>query len=613
MRYLLLLLTLFIFSQQADAQRKGSKPVADKRLAGLDTALQKLLGDWHAAGFAVVIVEKDKLVYSKGFGYRDWENKKPVTPNTLFAIGSSTKAFTSALVGLLEKQGTLKLDDPVTKHLPTLRFYNDEMNAQVTIRDMMSHRTGLPRHDFSWYLFSTESRDSLAQRIQYQEPSAGIRERWQYNNFMFLLQGMLAEKYSGKSWEMNIREKFLTPLGMKRSVTSIKEMEKDEDAAKGYMVKNDSIIKHTDYYHIDAMGPAGSINSSVHEMANWVISWIQGGKFNGKEILPASYVQQAMSSQMVVSGGLPGSPNPDLHMSNYGLGWFLSSYRGHYRVEHGGNIDGFSANVAFFPSDSIGIVVLTNQNGSNIPNIARNIIADRMLRLPYINWNGQILKNTKEAQAKQKEAQATAKSNRKEGTKPSHPLSDYEGIYQHPGYGSIEIYLEKDSLLGRAGKEKLYLRHYHYDVFDLKGYDKMEGLDTSAQATGPRIVFQSDESGRISLAQLQLEPTLEPLEFEWKPRSKPLDAEALKEFTGDYDLSGLTVKVYVKNESLYVLVPGQPDYECAFMGNDQFSLKKLTGYSVKFNRDENKAVKEMQFIQPNGIFTATKKKKENGD
>lgn len=613
MRYLFLLLTLFMLSTRMEAQRKGSKPVADKRIAGLDTALQKLLGDWHAAGFAVAVVEKDKLVYSRGFGYRDWENKKPVTTNTLFAIGSSTKAFTSALVGLLDKQGTLKLDDAVTKHLHKLRFYNDEMNAQVTIRDMMSHRTGLPRHDYSWYLFQSESRDSLMQRIQYQEPSAGLRERWQYNNFMFLLQGMLAEKYSSKSWETNIREKFFGPLEMKRSVTSIKEMEKDEDAAKGYIVKNDSIIKHTDYYPINAMGPAGSINSSVDEMANWVITWIQGGKFKGREILPASYVQQAMSSQMVVSGGLPGNPNPDLHMSNYGLGWFLSSYRGHYRVEHGGNIDGFSANVAFFPSDSIGIIVLTNQNGSNIPNIARNIIADRMLRLPYINWNAQILKTTKEAQAKQKEAQATAKSNRKEGTKPSHPLSDYEGIYEHPGYGSLEVYLDKDSLLGRVGKEKVYLRHYHYDVFDIKGYDDVDGLDTSAQAGGPRIIFQGDESGRIALAQLQLEPSLEPLAFKWKPRSKPLDPEALKEYTGDYDLGGMVVKVYVKNETLFVLVPGQPDYECAYMGNDQFNLKILSGYSVKFIRNDNKAIKEVQFIQPNGIFTATKKKKENGD
>ena len=221
----------------------------------------------------------------------------------------------------------------------------------------------------------------MLMRVQYQEPNAGIREKWQYNNFMFLAQGVMAEKLTGKTWEENIKQRFFDSLGMRRSNFSIEEMVKDTNHSIGYTVEKDSIIKKTDYYHIMGMSPAGSINSSVSEMANWVIAWINGGKYAGKEILPSAYVQDAISSQMVITGGVPDKEHPDIHFSNYGLGWFLASYRGHYRVEHGGNIDGFSASTCFFPSDSIGIIVLTNQNGSAVPSVARNIVADRMLKL----------------------------------------------------------------------------------------------------------------------------------------------------------------------------------------------------------------------------------------
>ena len=607
MRYFLYLLIFSLFSVPSIAQKKGN-PVADKRLQGLDTALNKLVGDWKAAGFAVAVVEKDKIVYSKGFGYRDYENKKPVTPNTLFAIGSSTKAFTASLMGMLAKEGQLDLNDPVTKHLRDVKFYNDEMNKNVSIRDMMTHRTGLPRHDFSWYLFSSASRDSLMQRLQYQEPSAGLRVMWQYNNFMFLLQGLIAEKYYGKSWEKTIREKILDPLGMKRSVMSIPEMEKDEDASKGYTVVRDSIIRKLDYYNIGAMGPAGSINSSVTEMANWVMTWINGGKFNGREIIPAGYVYDAMSAQMAVGGGVPAKNNPYIQFSTYGLGWFLSSYRGHYRAEHGGNIDGFSASVAFYPADSLGIVVLVNQNGSSIPNIARNMIADRMLKLPYVNWNGQLRKEADDAKAREKNTEVG--STRVAGTQPSHPLADYEGIYNHPGYGSLEVYVVKDSLLARAGKAKFWLRHYHYDVFDVKGYDDIDGVDTSS-AAGMRIVFRTGESGKIEVATLPLEPSLKPLEFKWQPKAKPLSVADMEKYTGDYELSGVTVKVYIKNETLYVLVPGQPDYEQVYAGNHTFNLKALSGYSVQFVLNDKDEVTDMKFIQPNGVFTAKKKKDGN--
>ncbi|MBX3239333.1 MAG: serine hydrolase [Chitinophagaceae bacterium] len=564
-----------------------TKQTVDKRLTGIDTALSRLLKDWNAPGFAVAVVEKDKVIYSKGFGYSDYEAKKPVTPNTLFAIGSCTKAFTSSLLGILEKEGKLSLNKKVTEYLPTLQFFNNEMNNGVTSIDLMSHRTGLPRHDFSWYLFTTKSRDSLIERVQYLEPSATLRERWQYNNFMFLVQGVLAEKLTGKSWEANIRERIFTPLGMSRSNLSVDDLPKDNDAAIGYRLKNDSI------------------NSSVTEMANWVITWINDGKFEGKEVLPAGYITKAFSSHMSTGGGYPGKTNPDIYFSDYGLGWSLSSYRGHYRVDHGGNIDGFSANTSFFPADSIGVIVLTNQNGSPIPALARNIIIDKLFGLKYINWSGDRKKELEKSKKEAKEAEGTKQSSRVTGTKPSHGLKEYEGNFNHPGYGDAGVYWRNDSLFSNMGKDSVWLRHYHYDVFEIKGFDRQDGLDTTEGGT--KINFRTGEDGKISGFTASLEPNVKPIEFSYKPKARPLTRQELEKYTGEYSLAGMTAKVYLKSEILYVFVPGQPEYETVYTGDHTFKLKVLDGYSVKFDVSGNEA-NALTFIQPNGNFKAVKKK-----
>lgn len=581
--------------------------VNDPRVAALEPQLDKLLADFKAVGFAVAVVEKNKLIYSKGFGYRDLANRLPVTPNTLFAIGSCTKAFTSSLIGMLDAEKKVELDKPARIYLPGLNFFNDALNDRVTLRDMMSHRTGLPRHDFSWYLFTSSSRDTLMQRIQYMEPSAGVRDRWQYNNFMFLLQGMVAEKATNKSWEENIREKIFRPLNMTRSNFAVADMSKDKDAAAGYYVKNDSVIKTMPYYNIDAMGPAGSINSSVNEMANWVITWINSGKFNGKEVLPDAYRTKAISSQMVIAPALPEKEVPDVFFANYGFGWFLSSYRGHYRVEHGGNIDGFSASTTFYPTDSIGIIVLSNQNGSAVPGLVRNIISDRLLQLKTIDWVGRGKKNIEKMKATEAESKKAMTSQQKQGTHPSHPLKDYEGVYTHPGYGSMEIYNRGDSLIAKTTNKVIWLKHYHYDVFVPYENDPEEGIDTAAGMNDFKFQFMMNMAGDIQSFQVAFEPSVKPLEFTKKPKEVQLSSNTLERYVGEYELAGVTVKVYTKGNTLYVFVPGQPEYELAATGENKFVFKSLNGFSLEFHLDGNNAVAALSFIQPNGTFKATKK------
>ncbi|WP_294823098.1 serine hydrolase [uncultured Flavobacterium sp.] len=577
----------------------------DKRLKGVEKEMNALLQTAKAAGFSVAVVHKDKVVYSAGFGYRDYEKKLPADANTLYAIGSSTKAFTSAVLGLLRADGKLAFSDSPLKYVPELHFYNNDLNGNVNIEDLMSHRTGIPRHDYSWYLFPTHNRDSLIQRIKYQEPFTGLRQQWHYNNFMFAVQGTIAEKITGKTWEDNIRERFLAPLGMDRTNVSIAEMKSAANAAFGYSLKKDVITK-TDYYDIAAMAPAGAINSSVNDISKWLIMWIGKGKFDGKEILPADYVNEAMSAQAVIHGGLPSKQFPNTFMASYGYGWMMSSYKGHYRVEHGGNIDGFSASVAFFPAEDVGIVVLANQDGSSLPSLVRNTLADRMLGAKKTDWNKELEKGMKEEKEAEEEAKKSMRKEEEAVSKlPSHPLDDYTGLFSNPGYGTFEIIKTGDSLFAEFRQTRFYLKHKHYDIF--APYEAKDGIDASQDSDGLFFNFSTNDGGDISGVKLKVEQSLDhPLEFKRSPKAVAVAGDILMEYAGNYEIAGMTVKVSVKEGKLYMFVPGQPEYELSPVSKTMYVITTLDGYKAEFV-NENGKVKELVLHQPNGKFTAVKK------
>lgn len=595
-------LLFFFISISVVAQEKKPTLITDK-IPGIDSLLKQILKDQYVAGFAVAVVKGDEVIYSNGFGYRDVENKKPVTPNTLFAIGSSTKAFTASLLGLLQKDGKLTFEDKAVNLLPQLHFYSEEMNNQITLRDLMAHRTGLSRYDFSWLLFNTANRDSIIARVKYMKPTAAVRQKWYYNNFMYLAQGMIVERLSGKTWEQNIKEKFFIPLEMNSSNTDLKTFQNDSDASLPYTTIKGKEIKKVDYYNINGMGPAGSINSSVNDLTNWLKVWISGGRYQKKEILPSSYIAEAASSQMVMDGGLP-SAQKDVYFDNYGLGWMLSSYRGHYMVEHGGNINGFSASVAFFPTDKIGIVVLTNQNQSHVPDVVRNSIADRIFNLKTIDWNGDAKKAAAEALAanlSKKEIKKTPILN----TTPSHPLKDYVGSFDNPAYGVIKISLEKNALYTVLGDEKVLLKHMYYDVFDPRSIDKNGVADTTE--SNLLFNFASGQDGKIQSIGILLDGSEKPVAFDIKPEVKVLSLKELEKYVGEYNMGQATVKVFLKGDTLFVFVPGQPEYETVVGDDHTFTLKALKGFSVKFDVGADQKVTSMSFIQPNGVFKAAKK------
>ena len=576
------------------------QPPTDARLKGLDTFALKVLKDWHAAGVTIAVVEKGKVVYTGGFGYRDLDKKLPVTENTQFAIGSCTKAFTASMLGMLEKEGKLEIDKPVRTYLPELKFQNEYTNDHCTLRDMMCHRTGLPRHDLSWYA-SWAGRNELLERIQYMEPTAELRAKWQYNNFMFLAQGVVIEKITGKSWEENMKEKILKPLGMDNTNLSTTDMQKSADHSLAFATK-DSSIKAIAYRNIDAMGPAGSVNSCAKDMAKWLITWINNGKYEGKEIIPSSYRNDAITIQMAMGGGAPAAENPDVHISGYGLGWMLSSYRGHYRVEHGGGIDGFITTTGFFPSDSIGIFVSSNQGG--VSSSIRNFIADRMLKLSYRNWNKMQL----DAMIKSRDAAKAVKKNdsigHKFNTKPSQELKNYTGTYKSPGYGSIEISMKDGGLVSKFNAIDIRLDHFHYDQFNAVI------LDPALEGSEPiRFTFHIDVSGDITKLTVPFEGGVKDIEFIKETKAIAVKKSDLEKYVGEYELQpGAIAKFYIKGENtLYAFIEGQPEFELVATDKNKFDLKIIKGYSVTFEENDKGEIVAASFVQPNGTFKGKRK------
>lgn len=596
MKKILFLLYLLITISSLTAQDK------DIRLQNLDEELQEVLDFSKAAGFSVAVVEKDQVIYTNGFGYRDHENKKPIDSNTLFAIGSTTKAFTAALLGQLREETEMTFEEKPSTYLPELKFFNEEMNMHITIRDLMCHRTGLPRHDLSWYFFPNNNKDSLIARIQHMEPFTGVRQQWYYNNFMFLALGKIAEKITGKSWEENIHERFFKPMDMERSRVRLEEIKDMENVALGYYLNAEEQLKKMDYYEIGGMAPAGSIFSSAKDISKWLITWIHNGKYGEKQIFPESFANEAKSSQMVINGALPSPEYPGNYFSNYGLGWILSSYGGHYRAEHGGNIDGFSANVSFFPSDSLGIVVLANQNGTPLPSIVRNIIADKILGIEGRDWAEKYRSDL----AKMKEGKDSMKKDKDAGrianTKASHNLVDYTGEYSHPGYGKFMITSRNDSLFAHLKLVNLWLKHYHYDVFEPYEVQDDGSIDTSGQSN-LKFSFYSDVSGDISYMASKIEPTLDPIQFKRTPFIYAVATDDLNKYAGNYTLMGTIIKITARDNKLYLFVQGQPEYQLISTAEHKFNFKDLDGFKVEFKEEDDGSIKEALLIQPHGNYT----------
>src|SRR2546428_1548532 len=344
-------LALMAFGVAARAQA----PDVSKKLEGFDAYMEQTLKDWNTPGVGVGIVVNDKLVFAKGYGYRDYEKKLPFTPKTLEPIASNSKLFTAVVAGMLVEEGKLTWDKPVRESVPTIQFYNDQLNNNVTLRDMLSHRTGVTRLFLIWFK-SPFTRKELFEKLKYLEPQEPMRTAFLYNNLMFSAVGQIIELKSGMRWEEFERERILTPLDMNSTSYAISDMTQHPDHGVPFREKRDSFELYKIPYYEDTEGvaPAGAILSNIDELSHWLIALMNDGKNKGKQGLPASVLKATLQPAI----GLPNTLGEalgfwELLNPAYGMGRQTAAYRGHLLTYHGGDLPGFHSQVSFMPNDRL--------------------------------------------------------------------------------------------------------------------------------------------------------------------------------------------------------------------------------------------------------------------
>ena len=326
------------------------EPELARKLDALADALERERVALHLPGLALAIVQDDRLIFARGLGLADVEGERAVTPETLFAIGSTSKAFTATLVGMLADEGKLTFDDPITEHLPWFVLPIDgKEGEQVTLHDLLAHRTCFARMDILW-AGGKATREEVLRTALRAEPMAPFGEKFLYNNIMFLAAGEACAAITGRSWEELVRERLFEPLGMRSSDTSVAEAQQDPRLALGYRWDEDhERFEHLPMRDLVSIAPAGAINSNVLDMARWVRFQLGRGELEGRRLISSEAFAEAWKTHNTMGPG-----------ARYGLGWMLREWRGQPYVEHGGNIDGFAAEVALLPEAKLGLVMLAN-------------------------------------------------------------------------------------------------------------------------------------------------------------------------------------------------------------------------------------------------------------
>lgn len=420
---------------------------------------------WQVPGLALAIVRNDSVIYAKGYGVRSIETRAPVDARTLFAIGSDSKAFTAGAVAMLVTDGKMRYDAPVTQYLPWFQLYDPWVTRQVTIRDLLTHRSGLDQHDAVWYGTGL-SRDEVIRQVRFIKPDFSFRSRFGYSNMMYLTAGQAAAAAAGVSWDLLVHDRIFVPLGMTSSNTSIRAEAGVSDVATPHGLAHDTVYTMP-YRNVDDIGPAGAINSNVIDMAQWVRFQLSGGVYNGKRLVgEAPFRENHISQTLMGTTEEPFGSKDQSHVQAYGMGWVVSDYRHNDFWVHEGGIDGMLSLVGMLPKQHFGIVILTNMNyaGAAVP--VQQWIFDHELGVnPVPDWSAEMHKSVAATQARANARELAVTALRQPDTKPSLPLAAYAGTYSDSTFGDVVIALVDGKLMVRRGELTGPLEHWHHDVF----------------------------------------------------------------------------------------------------------------------------------------------------
>ncbi|MEK6408637.1 MAG: serine hydrolase [Acidobacteriota bacterium] len=543
-----------------------------------DEYVNKALKDWDVPGLAIAVVKNDQVVFAKGYGVRKLGDPAAVDAKTLFAIGSSSKAFTSASIAMLMDEGKLKWDDPATKYLPGFQLFDPYVSREITVRDLLCHRSGLERGDFLWY-GTSYSRDEILRRVRYLKPTWSLRSTFGYQNIMYLAAGQIVAGVSGKSWDDFIRERIFKPLGMTSSSTSINDLKNSGDVATPH-AKIDGKVEIIPWRKIDNIAPAGSINSNVVDMAQWVRLQLGEGSYKGQRLISSGGAKEMHTAQTVIRMEPPWTLfYSDAHFLNYGLGWFLHDHRGRKVVEHGGNIDGMSAMVAMIPEEKLGLVILTNMNGTPLPGAIASRVYDLYLGVQPRDYSADLLKIYGAFLEQGRQAQKKNEESRVKGTSPTLSLDKYTGPYKDEMYGDAKVTFENGKLVLTTPGFEGDLEHWNYDTFR---------VTWRARSLGKALVsFTLNARGKVDemkLPDLQISFKRGPDAADTAPGVKLSEAD-LNKFAGKYEakVPPIEISLEMVGGLLKAVVPGQPVYTLTPVSPARFRIEGApAGFFVQF-------------------------------
>lgn len=473
----------------------------DRFIHDVDSIVNLVQSKWNAPGIAIGIVKDGKILYKNGYGFKDLQKKEPVTSNTLFPIASSTKSFTSTGIGLLVDEGKLSWNDPIQNYFPSFQLSDTFANNNSTLIDILSHRTGLPGHEIMQIAIAKQyDRREIVKRLKFLEFSQPFRTKWQYQNQMYQVATVITEDISGMKWEDFMRKRLFEPLNMNSTIFAGPELIQNIDKVAtrySYTIEGEIVPSEPILSFMPEVSGAGSIYSNIDDLCNWLIFNLNRGEYEGIRIVSEGTMNMIQNPQTIIQGVLL----PEILMHSYTLGWDAMVYKGNLMLNRPGGYIGITSQIAFFPLDNIGIIVLGNLQSTTAQMILSFEIIDRMLALeptswfdklwPYEDYSNQQFINQ-------------LKPSRKEGEviEPSKSLIDYTGEFQNDGYGNIIVKYEKDKLyIDYINNSELY--HYDQDIFEAYQLYKYY-----------QFKFIKDLEGNVVALKCQFEPAVGDILFE---------------------------------------------------------------------------------------------------
>jgi CubicO group peptidase (beta-lactamase class C family) len=551
------------------------------------------------AGLSVVVVRDREVVLAEGFGSRDLEDDLPTTPQTLFAIASDSKAFTAALCATFVDEGKLEWDAPIRDVLPWFRLQDLHATELVSMRDLLAHRTGLPRHDGVWFWGGpTPPAEEVVRRLRHLQPSAPLRQTWQYNNLCYTTAGYIAGELAGSDWETALQQRIFDRLGMKRTTIGRQAAHATGDFAVPYSDRTGENVAVPSIGD-GSVGPAGGIWSNAEEMASWVLARLEVPLPDGSMLLSRNALRELHAPAMVKPPGpmeLPG-----IHSLGYGLAADVISYRGHQLIHHGGNLHGFCSNVYLAPEAGHAVVVLANAHSSGIRTSLPLAVFDQMLGLEPEPWGERLFDLMGTIKGGMREASAHRNSTGA-GRPASRPLAEFAGRYKHPAYDLFEVRVEDDELVPVWHEHSgISLRHRDHDAWDLL-------LGSYYEDTPMAAVFRSGADGITGL-EIALEPAVDPILFTREPAD--LTREQLDVLSGSYAMGPLTLDVSVGPDGLLAEIAGGKPIGLTARDATHFAVPGSSGTRVEFVLGSAGAV-ESVVVEPAGVFRPVTEHGERG-